>query len=242
MKESTMPTKNTQLVLELLPTTTEPKIENLPEVFPAKKICSDKTLKEKIEVWHSQDKSNHFMTPKWLIDFIRYVYPIELDATSSPEANEINKFERFFTKETNAICQSWKVKEGSGVFINPPYVGKPNLIDWANKISTEYLENGQPIFALVPARSPETRWFRIFFEHATHIVFLKKRLNHNETICNESGQFASALVVFGGDKLGSRINFLENLGELLETSNFRKKKEHENLQFNGEKNDSKKVA
>lgn len=237
-----MLTKKNKLVLELNPTSSKPKNEHIPEVYPAKKICSDKALKEKIEVWHSQDKSNHFMTPKWLIDFIRFVYPIELDATSSLEANEINKFERFFTKENNAICQSWKVKEGSGVFINPPYVGKPSLLDWANKISTEYLENGQPIFALVPARSPETKWFRIFFEHATHIVFLKKRLNHNEAICNESGQFASALAVFGGDKLGTRINLLENLGELVETSNYRKQKEKSILQFYGEKNDTKKAA
>jgi hypothetical protein len=237
-----MSTKEFRPVKNLESTPTELQQEDLPAVFPAKAICTDKVLEQSIRSWHTQDKSNHFMTPKWLIDFIRFVYPIELDAASSPEANQINEFERIYTKESNALLQSWKVKDGFGVFVNPPYVGKPSLSDWASKISNEYQTNCQPIFALVPARSPETKWFRIFFENATHIVFLKRRLNHNETISNESGQFASALVVFGGDQLGSRIDLLENLGELVETAKYRKQREKNILRTNGQQIEFKKVA
>lgn len=218
----------------------------LPPVFPKPKVTTDKTLEGQILGWKKKDKANHFMTPKWLVDFIKLVVcPLELDAASSPEANLVHKFKRIFTLKDNALTQSWKVEDGHGVFVNPPYCGKlkrkkgksakknkngkikkaprykSQLLDWANKIVAEYKQNAQPIFVLVPARGPESKWFQVFFKNASHIVFLKDRLVHNDTISTSKANFSSALIVFGGDQLGERLDYLSELGECMETSAYR---------------------
>lgn len=203
-----------------------------PPIFPKVKISTDESLKESIKRWTKKDKSNHFMTPNWLVKFIHFVCPLELDAASSPEANSIHKFSRILTKKDNALSKSWKVKSGQGVFVNPPYCGKSNLLDWANKIADEFSENQQPIFALVPARATETRWFRKFFESATHIVFLKERLTHNDTISVSKAQFPSALVIFGGNQLSpEKFELICQLGACVETPHFRLSKLKNKKQF-----------
>lgn len=199
--------------------------EGLPEVFPKTEISPDPELRRFIKKWHRRDKDNHFMTPKWLVDFIKFVFPIELDAASSSEANAINEFPRVFTQSDDALKQSWKVRKGKGVFINPPYVGGAGLIGWAKKVVSEFENHNQPIFVLVPARTPESGWFRLYFQHATHVVFLKKRLKHNELINDKPANFPSALIIFGGNQLGDRLSYLSELGECVETANFRKQKE-----------------
>lgn len=99
------------------------------------------------------------------------------------------------------------------------------MLDWANKIAKEFEENQQPIFALVPSRSTETRWFQKFFENATHIIFLNKRLTHNDTISTEKGKFPSALVIFGGNQLEpEKLEYLSQLGACVETPSFREAK------------------
>jgi len=197
--------------------------EVIPPVYPPPNLTTDEALKSSLQSWHSKDKSNHFMTPVWFTEFLKFVLPIELDAASSPEANAVHKFHRIWTQGDDALKKSWKVSNGQAVFVNPPYCGAENLKAWATKITEEFKKHGQPIFVLVPARSPESQWFNIFFQKATHIVFCKKRLAHNDLLSKESGKFASALVVFGGDQMGERIEHLSALGELIETSSFRKK-------------------
>lgn len=199
--------------------------ESVPPVFPNSASKAEESVINELKAWHLKDKANHFMTPKWLVDFIKFVFPIELDAASSPEANAINGFERIFTKKDDAQKQSWKVKDGSGVFINPPYKDRHQLKGWAKKVISESEKNCQPIFVLVPARNPESEWFRLYFKHATHVVFLKKRLKHNEQFTNTPANFASALIVLGGDQLGERISYLSELGECVETSAYRERKE-----------------
>lgn len=125
------------------------------------------------------------------------------------------------------LTKSWKVEDGHGVFVNPPYckIQGADLLAWVNKISDEYKSNGQPIFALVPARATETRWFQRLFESATHIVFLRQRLVHNDTVKAKKANFPSALVVFGGNQLEQKkLEYLSQLGPCLETPSFRKAK------------------
>jgi DNA (cytosine-5)-methyltransferase 1 len=208
--------------LSLIRSSTEPVT---PEVYPqSRPTYSPKVMKE-IEKWHAQDKANHFMTPLWLTRFLNFVCPIELDAASSESANSIHGFPRFFSKEDNSLTTSWKVRKGCSVFVNPPYTGASTLLDWSNKSVSEFKKNGQTIFLLVPARSPESQWFTKLLQNATHVVFCKKRLNHNEIITKQVGSFASAIVVLGGDLLGEKINLLSQLGECMETSSYRLSKE-----------------
>lgn len=199
--------------------------ESIPPVFPKATVETDQSIIDGLKKWHLKDEFNHFMTPKWLVDFVKFVYPIELDAASSPEANAINGFERIFTENDDAQKQSWKVQDGKGVFINPPYVGGYGLMGWAKKVVAEYEQNRQPIFILVPSRTTESQWFQLYFQKATHVVFLKKRLKHNDLFTKKPADFPSALIVFGGDQLRERIAYLSELGECVETSAYRNKKE-----------------
>lgn len=199
-----------------------------PPLYPKIHLSKNEDLKAEIENWAKNDSRNHFMTPNWLVKAINYACPLELDGASSPEANSVHKFSRFFTKKDNALAQSWKVQDGYGVFVNPPYCGiaGTNLLDWANKISEEFEANQQPTFVLVPSRSTETRWFQKFFEKATHIIFLNKRLTHNDIISTEKGKFPSALVIFGGNQLEpKKLEYLSQLGACVETPSYRKQKE-----------------
>lgn len=198
-----------------------------PPLYPRTQISKNEELKTEIESWAKKDSRNHFMTPNWLVKAVNYAFPLELDGASSPEANSIHQFPRIFTKEDNSLIQSWKVQDGHGVFINPPYcnIAGADMLDWANKIAKEFEENQQPIFALVPSRSTETRWFQKFFENATHIIFLNKRLTHNDTISTEKGKFPSALVIFGGNQLEpEKLEYLSQLGACVETPSFREAK------------------
>jgi DNA (cytosine-5)-methyltransferase 1 len=195
-----------------------------PPIFTKVEPSTDKELFETIEGWKTKDKKNHQMTPKWLVDFLNFVYPLELDAATGPEANLVHKFKRILTKKDNALKKSWEVSSGHGVFVNPPYNDKNGLLAWAEKMAAEYKQNGQPIFSLVPAWTPESKWFRGFCEGATHIVFLKQRLIHNETINKKQAMFGSVIFLYGGDLLGDRLDYLSQLGMVVETENYRKSK------------------
>lgn len=194
-----------------------------PPVFVKPGLSNNENLSGEITGWYKKDKKNHHMTPNWLVVFLNFICPLELDAASSPAANLIHKFKKILTQKDNALKQSWKVSDGHGVFVNPPYNNK-DLLVWAEKMETEYKKNGQPIFALVPAWTPESKWFRGFCEKATHIVFLKERLIHNETVNKKCARFASAIFVFGGDLLGDRLEYLSQLGMVVETETYRKVK------------------
>ncbi len=196
----------------------------LPEVYPKPNELTNDKASKKLKKWSEKDSRNHFMTPLWLTVFLKFIYPIELDAASSEEVNTLHGFERFFSKMDDALSQEWKVEEGHGIFINPPYCGKQNIYKWAEKISEQHEIHNHLIFALVPARSTETRWFQLLLKHASHVVFLKKRLIHNELISQTAANFPSALVVFGGQEIEEKLDSLSLLGEVLETENFRKSK------------------
>lgn len=195
-----------------------------PPVFVKPGLSQDVNLSTEITGWYKKDKKNHQMTPNWLVVFLNFIYPLELDAATSPAANLVHKFKKILTKKDNALKKSWKVSDGHGVFVNPPYNDKKGLLAWAEKMAAEHEKNGQPIFALVPAWTPESKWFRGFCEKATHIVFLKERLTHNETVNKTSARFPSAVFVFGGDLMGDRLEYLSQLGMVVETEIYRKSK------------------
>jgi DNA (cytosine-5)-methyltransferase 1 len=207
-----------------------------PPIYPKVVPFTNVKIKSAIQKWHSQDEDNHFMTPSWLPKAISYACPLELDASSSPEANLVHQFPRILTAEENALIQSWKVQDGHGVFVNPPYckIGDADLLTWANKMADEYQANQQPIFALLPARGTETKWFHKLFNTATHVIFLKTRLPFNEVINTEKANFASALVIFGGHQLEpKKLEYLAQLGSCLETPYYRKEREKEAISLLG---------
>jgi site-specific DNA-methyltransferase (adenine-specific) len=197
----------------------------VPAVYPKTNEETDKKISKKIMKWSKEDSRNHFMTPLWLTVFLKFIYPIELDAASSEEVNSIHGFKRYYSKKENALLQEWQVENGQGIFINPPYCEENSLHEWAIKITEQHKNHGHLIFVLIPARSTETRWFQLLLKQASHVIFLKKRLIHNEFISQTPANFPSALVVFSGWKIGQNLKFLSLLGELLETETYRKTRE-----------------
>ena len=119
----------------------------------------------------------------------------------------------------DGLKSSWLVKHGSGVFVNPPY---DDMMNWIEKATSEFKKNNQPIMMLVPAWHPESQWFQKGLKNSTHVVFIKKRLVHNELLRREPMGFGSALFIFGGNLLGERLSHLSELGEVLETAPYAK--------------------
>ena len=69
----------------------------VPAVYPKSNEETDKKISKKIMKWSKEDSRNHFMTPLWLTVFLKFIYPIELDAASSEVVNSIHGFKRFYS-------------------------------------------------------------------------------------------------------------------------------------------------
>lgn len=71
-------------------------------------------------------KTAEWMTPKWLVDYIREALggEITLDPASNEKANKIIKARRFYTKADDSLTLSWaqQFKPGArpALFLNPP--------------------------------------------------------------------------------------------------------------------------
>ena len=114
----------------------------------------------------------------------------EFNFTLDPCADEINhKCEKYYTKETNGLLQSWK---GERVFCNPPY-GR-EIFKWAEKCYYEYMHGAQIIVLLVPART-DTKWFHKYVYEKAELRFIKGRLKFGDS--KNSAPFPSLLAIYG---------------------------------------------
>jgi phage N-6-adenine-methyltransferase len=108
--------------------------------------------------------------------------PFTLDAAATPENA---KARRFFTKDDDALAQSWGQHEV--VWLNPPYSRIAAFTDKALE------ESQRLIVMLVPART-DTQWWHRLTAHA-HVAFLKGRLTFGDG--PSCAPFPSALVTIG---------------------------------------------
>lgn len=128
-------------------------------------------------------------TPPALYESLDREFGFTLDAAASPD---MAKHVRYFTKDTDALAQSWA---GQVVFCNPPY-GR-HLDKWMAKARLEADEHGATVVYLVPARTG-TKWFhRIVLKYAAEVRFLEGRLNYTRGGAGRSNApFDSMVVVF----------------------------------------------
>lgn len=118
----------------------------------------------------TSSKSNEWETPQDLFDKLNTTFHFTLDPAAT---DENHKCDKYYTKETNGLTQSWV---GEVVFCNPPY-GKEIGV-WVKKCYDEAM-NGVKIVMLVPART-DTRWFHEYLYNkedvGIRISFLRGRL------------------------------------------------------------------
>ena len=125
-------------------------------------------------------------TPQDFFDRLDNYFHFQLDAAAD---NTNNKCKTFFTKEEDALQQSWCP---GPVWLNPPYgrdIGK-----WVCKALYESCKHGTPVVCLLPART-DTRWFHEFCKPPkARVIFLKGRLKFGG--CKDSAPFPSMLVIY----------------------------------------------
>lgn len=130
-------------------------------------------------------KSDEWTTPIELFDELHNRFIFDLDAAAT---DENHLCERWFTKETDGLRQSWEWRR---VFCNPPY---SQIKLWAAKF-VEEANRAACIVALVPART-DTKWFQSIMNSADKLVFIKGRLKFGDGA--GSAPFPSALAIWMG--------------------------------------------
>ena len=141
---------------------------------------------------HFTNKSNEWETPRSLFKELDDEFNFTIDVCATKESA---KCERFYTKQTNGLAQSW---ENEVAFMNPPY-GR-EIGAWVEKAYRESL-NGAVVVCLIPARTDTRYWHDYIFPNA-EIRFLKGRVkfkgynSNGEYVENKAGQHDSMLVIF----------------------------------------------
>lgn len=131
---------------------------------------------------------DEWSTPRWLFDFYDLRHDFTLDAAASEENHKVT---RFFTREENALLQSWK---GERVWCNPPYSDPAPWVDKAIESIGFADEADTTIVMLLPSDS-STRWFSRGFDAARKVEFLTPRIRFGGY--KGSPRFGSVVMIFG---------------------------------------------
>lgn len=115
---------------------------------------------------HYSSAKGDWETPWDIFNPIDANYHFTLDVCASQNNA---KCERYFTKETNGLEQSWA---NEVCWMNPPY-GR-QIVPWVKKASEE-VQRGAIIVALLPART-DTKWFHDYVLPFAKVQFLKGRI------------------------------------------------------------------
>ena len=117
-------------------------------------------------------------TPDWLIKVIEQTWgKIALDAAASHDYHVGEGM--YYTKEDNALLQSWMVPAGCIVFINPPY-GRmkgysKGIGEWVQAAHASAEFYGRTIVMLVPA-SVGAKWWADWVDGKAAAYFIRPRL------------------------------------------------------------------
>jgi site-specific DNA-methyltransferase (adenine-specific) len=134
---------------------------------------------------HFSSATDNWATPDEYFLKLTRLFNFSLDACAD---SKNAKSARYFTKEQNALKQSWLCDKGA-VFLNPPY-GR-NISDWVKK-AYETAKLGTPVVCLLPART-DTKWWQDYCAGGI-VYFLRGRLKFGGQ--KNSAPFPSALVIF----------------------------------------------
>ena len=128
-------------------------------------------------------ETDMWATPQSFFDRLNSVFKFETDVCATKENA---KCEKYYTKETNGLEQTW----GGGCWMNPPY-GR-EISPWIEKAYRSAKENGATVVCLLPARV-DTRWWHDYCAKG-EVFFVKGRLKFGNA--KDAAPFPSAVVVF----------------------------------------------
>lgn len=129
--------------------------------------------------------TNEWYTPSYIIEALGGKFDLDPCAPK----NEWHTAKTCYTEEDNGLILPW---EGE-VFLNPPY-SRPEVDLFMRRMAEH--ANG---IALLYARVGNDIFFNHVWNHATSVVFLRKRIHFLDTEMRESGAPGadSALIAYG---------------------------------------------
>jgi site-specific DNA-methyltransferase (adenine-specific) len=134
-------------------------------------------------------------TPRKLYDELNEEFSFVLDAATTGD-NPL-KTPYYYTVAEDGLKQSWSVRNGGNVYVNPPY-GK-NIIEWVKKASEESARHNITVVMLLPART-DTRFFHdyIYNKPNVEVRFIRGRLKFITSVQDvpNTAPFPSMLVIF----------------------------------------------
>jgi hypothetical protein len=140
-------------------------------------------------------------TPAMYIEHVREALGgIDLDPASSPQANEIVKASRFFTKEDDGLEQDWNA---SRVFVNPPYGRHEEHKSLAGAFCVKALqeyESGRVDACIILVNSCHSQqWQAPLYEHTVCFVDHRIQFSAMDGEENKNPTFQNIFVYLGND-------------------------------------------
>ena len=115
---------------------------------------------------------NEWYTPADYIEKAREVLgAISLDPASCESANTTVKADIFFSIEDDGLKQEWS----GTVWMNPPY-SQPNIFNFMEKLSNEYLSGNVQAAIALTHNFTDTKWFHLAANSATAMCLTKGRV------------------------------------------------------------------
>lgn len=156
--------------------------------------------------------NNEWYTPVTIIEAARGVMGgIDLDPASSIIANKTVVADKFYTKETDGLCQIWRGR----VFLNPPYA-RVLIPRFSNKLCESW-ESGSISEAIVLVNNAtETLWFQNMAIQALAICFVKTRIHFLDEEGNPSGApLQGQAILYFGNNLNAFQDHFNQFGVIL---------------------------
>jgi phage N-6-adenine-methyltransferase len=155
-----------------------------------------------------------WQTPERYIESARNVLGvIDLDPASTPEANEIVKASKFYTKEEDGLTRPWF----GNVWLNPPYGGMAK--EFVAKLIQEF-EYGdvRSAIVLLNANSTETRWWQPLWQYPICFTDHRIKFVSPDGLSESNPTNGSAFVWMGrrSTKLSAFINQFSKWGTVVE--------------------------
>lgn len=160
-------------------------------------------LQNKLFATAAYDRDEWY-TPEYIIEAARLTLGIIMfDPASSPQANEMVKAERYYTKEQNALEQPWE----SRVWCNPPY-SRGNVDLFANKMISEHINGGMDEGIILINNATETGWFQALLTWSAAVCFLNSRVRfYHPERGGDSPRQGQAVFYFGENYSRFEKNF-----------------------------------
>jgi phage N-6-adenine-methyltransferase len=159
---------------------------------------------------------NDMRTPKIVFDAVNERFgPFTLDAAASKENTLVDTF---YDEKTNALEQKWTGR----VWCNPPYSRESAGIKPFVEKAWDAVRSGaaEVVVLLIRPLSCDTRyWHKTIFPHASHLVFIRGRLDFTGPyhVANGTSRWPSILVIFSQMWSGSgkQVLCMDNRGNWL---------------------------